>query len=123
LQIKQFVDIDAARTNSGDGRMINDSRGSGFTNNCKFIVDRSTGKAIIRASKNINSGDELYISYGPGYWSVQNQALGKKNVSKNCKKNFIDLTSIDVINKLNAERLYQEYIILCKLAKLKSITN
>jgi len=37
LQLTSKVSIDAARTNSDSGRMVNDPRGSNKPSNCKFI--------------------------------------------------------------------------------------
>jgi hypothetical protein len=59
--------------------MINDAHGSKFKNNCEFrmeIHDPITNKKrkpkdrkiTLWAIKNIKPGEELYASYGDGYW-------------------------------------------------------
>jgi hypothetical protein len=59
--------IDAARTNTGEGRWVNDPRGSGKRPNCKFSRGRA-GAFYVVTSRRIRAGEELYVSYGRGYW-------------------------------------------------------
>ena len=60
--------IDAARTNSAEGRMLNDARGSGKANNCTFSCNQQRKTAVVRALRKIKKGEELFVSYGPNYW-------------------------------------------------------
>jgi SET domain-containing protein len=66
--------IDARSTQSALGRYINDCRTVNRErkeckgNNTKWSVSRRGGNVSIKAKKNIKKGDELYISYGRGYW-------------------------------------------------------
>ena len=60
--------IDAARTNAAEGRMVNDARGSGQRNNCRFSCDQTRKTAVLRATRNIKKGEELFVNYGRDYW-------------------------------------------------------
>lgn len=70
LQMTQREAIDAARTNSASGRWANDPRGSGHPPNASFVVNtrRRTGRLI--ASRAVRKGEEIYVSYGPTYWTA-----------------------------------------------------
>lgn len=68
LKYNQAKSIDAARTNTGTGRWINDARGSGKRPNARFSYDRRREMALIKATKCIREGEEIYLSYGPNYW-------------------------------------------------------
>ena len=70
LQLSRYVGIDAARTDTAPGRFLNDPSGSGRRPNCKFAVDRVHNLACIRATCNIQAGQELLVSYGRGYWKA-----------------------------------------------------
>ena len=66
LELSQRTAVDAARTNAGDGRWINDPKGSGKRPNCAFAVHGQ--RAVVKTSRVIESGEELLVSYGGGYW-------------------------------------------------------
>ena len=66
LELTQRSAVDAARTNAGDGRWINDPKGSGKRPNCTFVVYR--GRAVVKTSHEVAQGEELLVSYGGGYW-------------------------------------------------------
>lgn len=65
--------IDAVKTNSGPARYANDCRASNKAkgecsgNNAKFI--KSQNKMNLKATKNIKNSDEIFVSYGPTYWT------------------------------------------------------
>ena len=75
--------IDAARTNSGDGRWVNDPRGSGKRANCEFAMQAGTTKVRVRAVRAIKAGEEFLLSYGAAYWNCLQQA--KKQLKKRVK--------------------------------------
>ena len=75
--------IDAARTNSGDGRWVNDPRGSGKRANCEFAMRSGTTKVRVRATRAIKAGDEFLLSYGRAYWRCLQQAKKHGGVAKN----------------------------------------
>ncbi len=49
--------------------MLNDSFGSKYSNNCKFVVDLQKDTVSVWSIKDISPGEELFISYGSDYWS------------------------------------------------------
>ena len=71
LEMSERVSVDAARTNTADGRMCNDPRGSGKRANVKFSVNQQTKTATVRAKRAIAAGEELLLSYGRGFWTAQ----------------------------------------------------
>jgi hypothetical protein len=71
LELTQEVAIDAARTNTAEGRMINDARGSGHRNNARFSVNQANKTAVLRAKRNIKKGEEFFCSYGSSYWPAR----------------------------------------------------
>lgn len=63
--------IDAARTNSGEGRWVNDPRGSGKRANAKFCLHTPPGgerRACVRMTRPVKEGEEILVRYGQGYW-------------------------------------------------------
>ena len=71
LETKRGEAIDAARTNAGEGRWLNDPRGSGKLANCLFIAHTPPGgerMAVVRTRRPITKGEELTVSYGQQYW-------------------------------------------------------
>lgn len=61
--------LDAARTNTAEGRMLNDARGTPYTNNAEFHVNHRDKTAWLSAKKRIKEGDELLVSYGNSFWN------------------------------------------------------
>ena len=53
-----------AATHRGVGSLINHLPSK---KNCKLTVNNQTGKALIKATKTIRQGEELYVSYGRDY--------------------------------------------------------
>ena len=70
LQMTKREGIDAARTNAGYGRWVNDPRGSGREANTEFVVNTKTRSGRVRATRNIAKGTEIFVSYGADYWKV-----------------------------------------------------
>ena len=71
LQITQAVGIDAARANCGEGRWINDPRGTVLTANCEFRIWTPPGKSrigCVRTTRPVAAGEEILVKYGAGYW-------------------------------------------------------
>lgn len=67
------------------GRYINDGL-SKYKSNCEFETYDDVLSSGIKAKRKIKRGDELYISYGPEYWTDEKRysILNKKD------KDFID---------------------------------
>jgi Chromo (CHRromatin Organisation MOdifier) domain/SET domain len=68
LELTEEVAIDAARTNTAEGRMVNDARGSGHRNNARFSINQMNKTAVLRAKRNIKKGEEFFCSYGNIYF-------------------------------------------------------
>ena len=71
LQLTQERAVDAARTNAGDGRWLNDPRNTGKRANCKFTADHRRKQGGIVTTRPIEAGDELLVPYGASYWRLQ----------------------------------------------------
>ena len=69
FEINESNGIDAGEFPRCFMAMINDSRGSLFQNNCKFVIDYKNFLVEIWSTKNIEPNQELFISYGSSYWS------------------------------------------------------
>ena len=64
----------------------NDGGHAGIGNNAKLVTHQ--GKGSLKAIKNINPGQEIYVGYGPAYWTHLNEEniptiLNKKGKVKN----------------------------------------
>jgi len=81
LEITQRLGVDAARTNTALGRWANaprggrDARGRRLRPNARLLVDRRHKQGQLKASRTIQPGDEIFVSYGRDYWRVHGQAL------------------------------------------------
>ena len=64
--------IDADDELSCYGRYINDSLSKRKTN-CEFNQHKDSDYAYVRAVKNIKKGDEIFVKYGPEYWTGDNR--------------------------------------------------
>ena len=71
LQLTRDRAVDAARTNAGDGRWLNDPRNTGKRGNCKFVADHRRKQGAIVTTRPIDAGDELLVPYGASYWRLQ----------------------------------------------------
>jgi hypothetical protein len=87
LELSDAVSLDAARTNTADGRMVNDARGSGQRPNCRFSVNQRTKTATLRALKPIKKGAEMLVSYGRQFWSRARG--GPRQASRSARKGSV----------------------------------
>jgi hypothetical protein len=79
LQLSKGVRIDASRTNTSVGRLINDPRGTGFKANACFVADQKKRTVWIKATKGVKKGDQFFIDYGHAYWeSLTDDTTQKK---------------------------------------------
>ena len=69
LEIKKGTVVDAARTNTAPGRLLNDAKSTPLTNNCRFSINHKDKIIKIKATKKIKKGEELLVSYGSSYWN------------------------------------------------------
>lgn len=70
LELSQQIAIDAARTNTADGRMINDARGTGKRMNVRFVPNQRAKTVTIRTTRAVKAGEEFLLSYGRGFWGA-----------------------------------------------------
>lgn len=71
LQLTKHSAIDAARTDSGEGRWVNDPRGADKEANTEFVLYTPPGKprqACVRTLRPIEKGEEILVKYGAAYW-------------------------------------------------------
>lgn len=68
LELTASEAVDAARTNCGAGRWVNDPTGSTHASNTKFCINRRNRTGCLRAIKAIRPGDEIFVPYGAEYW-------------------------------------------------------
>ena len=70
--------IDAARTDTAPGRMINDPKGSGNRPNTRFAIDNRTRTVKIYATRPVPPKSEFFLPYGPAYWKRINELEAEK---------------------------------------------
>ena len=63
------VHLDAQECPESMGRYINDPRNPELLN-VEFVKLRDARKALVVATRDIEVDEELYVSYGEGYWRV-----------------------------------------------------
>ena len=71
LQTRGDEAIDAARTNAGEGRWVNDPRGTAQQANAEFSLYTPPGgqrRAGLRTTRPILKGEEILVKYGAAYW-------------------------------------------------------
>ena len=68
--LNNIVGIDAQSYPRCYMAMLNDVYKSNYTVNCEFIIDEEEKKVEIFSCKNIEPGEELFISYGDSYWNT-----------------------------------------------------
>lgn len=73
LSLTRDTVLDAARTNTAPGRMVNDPHGSGKRANVRFCCDQRKRTVTMRAMHSIIKGSELLVSYGRAYWDAVRQ--------------------------------------------------
>jgi hypothetical protein len=69
FKIREGVGIDAFDYPRCYMGMLNDSYGTTYSNNCKFVVDLDNDTVSVWSIKDIKEDEELFISYGEDYWS------------------------------------------------------
>jgi len=91
LQLTKKKAIDAARTNAGEGRWVNDPRGMTdaagrpLEANSDFVLYTPPGKprqACVRTRRRIERGEEILIKYGQQYWRFHLQPAIVKRRAK-----------------------------------------
>ena len=78
IYITRDLVLDGRSSQSGLGRYVNDCRsedrqaGDCRGNNSKIAVNRQQRTANIKATRNIQRGEEIFASYGSEYWGHPN---------------------------------------------------
>jgi len=86
ISTRPGIAIDAARTNCGEGRWVNDPRGTGSAANSQFVLYTPPGKprqACIEITRLVPAGEEILIKYGDKYWRFH---LSKAGVAARKRK-------------------------------------
>jgi hypothetical protein len=86
FEISTKLGIDAARTNSAPGRMVNDARGTELHNNCRWVVDMIRKKVRIVTTRAVKKGEEFLIGYSKAYWKQfeLNKSKKKQGLTVSC---------------------------------------
>ncbi len=85
LEINRRLAVDAARTNTALGRWANaptgakTARGGRLRPNAKLVVDPGRKQGRLTALKTIGPGEEVLVSYGPGYFPRQYRGRAGSN--------------------------------------------
>jgi len=80
FQLSRGRAVDAARKNAGEGRWVNDPRGSGKDANAEWVVHTPPGgerRALIRIVSRVEKGEEILVAYGADYWRSKTKAKAK----------------------------------------------
>ena len=73
LALSRHRAINAARTNSAEGRWVNDPKGTGLRANATLVPwngPNGEARACVRTTRRIAAGEEILASYGSGYWKL-----------------------------------------------------
>ncbi|MEQ1735077.1 MAG: reverse transcriptase domain-containing protein [Rhodoglobus sp.] len=68
IELSRGYAIDARRTNTAPGRMINDPRGTGQRPNCEFRADQRAKTITLWTTRPVAKGEEYTVSYGKEFW-------------------------------------------------------
>ena len=73
LRLSRTHAIDAQPLRSGKGRYANDAMGlarvMGLRNNAEYLIYGD--RCFIEATRNIEAGEEILVSYGRAFWTLQ----------------------------------------------------
>jgi len=85
LQFRRNMAVDAARTNTAEGRWVNDPRGSGASANAEFTLFTPPGgqrRGQLKLTRDVAAGEEILVSYGDEYWRFHLKAKGKRRAPR-----------------------------------------
>jgi SET domain-containing protein len=81
LRLSRTTAIDALPTLSALGRYANDAMGltrvPGLRNNAEYLIYGD--RVYIEATRTIRKGEEVLVSYGREFWTLQRKLASKKN--------------------------------------------
>ena len=101
LQTSQDEAVDAARTNCGEGRWVNDPRGSGHRANAVFVLHTPPGgtrTACLRTTRLVKRGEEILVKYGAAYWRYHGRP--RKRVQRRIQLDVNELSSTTIASAL-----------------------
>ena len=78
LGLSKTLAIDASRTNVGEGRYANDSRGTGVPTNARLVCNPGRKSAVLEATRDLQGQEEVFVSYGPDYWKTADGRRAKQ---------------------------------------------
>jgi hypothetical protein len=107
LELTETLGIDAARTNTAEGRMVNDARRSGLKNNLRFSANQRNKTAKLIALRNIKKGEEFLVSYGRNYWPQQTIPNQVPIVGPMNKSEVIVIDTIKQVYKMYQDAMEQ----------------
>ena len=119
LQTKANEAIDAARTNAGEGRWVNDPRGTAQTANAEFSLYTPPGgqrRAGLRTTRPILKGEEILVKYGAGYWRFARRKAqhDRRVVQRLATVSEAAITSSLTESILSAAKSDAEYVRRCE---------
>ena len=119
LQTKLSEAIDAARTNAGEGRWVNDPRGTAQAANAEFSLYTPPGgqrRAGLRTTRPIVKGEEILVKYGDGYWRFARQRAqrGRRWAQRLAAASEVVVTSSLTESILKAAKADVEYVRRCE---------
>jgi uncharacterized protein len=86
--------IDAWNTKRGVAHFANDAKGitrvKGLTNNSEYVT--SKGRCFIEATRDIQSGEEIFVGYGAEYWQAIRYNIRLELKEKSRRKIKTDLS-------------------------------
>lgn len=98
IGLSRNTTIDAAPRNTAPGRLINDPHETNLNPNCIWVIDNIRRKVRIVTTRLIPKGEELLISYGPGYWArtreIERERVAKLSVKQKAKESAAKLAKL-----------------------------
>lgn len=82
LELTRTLALDAARSNTAEGRMVNDPTGSGKQANARFCINQRAKTVTLRATRPLKKGDEVFVSYGDSYWPQMDALRAEQRAAK-----------------------------------------
>jgi hypothetical protein len=111
--ISHDVTLDAARSDTALGRMINDPKGSGHPPNTRFAIDTRRRKVRIYATRPVLAGKEFFLPYGKSYWARVNEMAAEKAAKRKIKRRVKRVAKqrareVIEVNAAEAQQLFVE---------------
>ena len=109
LQTRSNEAIDAARTNAGEGRWVNDPRGTAKRANAVFTLYTPPGgqrRAGLRTTRPVASGEEILVKYGSDYWRFSRQK------TKRLRRDRLVTISNQLVTNSNSQLLTMSEVVV-----------